>query len=129
LSLVVVRRVSGRIRCALFRGLMGANPLRATANVGTKYSFLRRIGDRSKCWELAPLIQRQKLELLFEGAHAAEDERVLDHFVRAIFLAVPLSVLVSKRRAANVVSIDQGRHELKPRRRALVVSIDERQAA
>ena len=124
LSLVVVRRLNGRIRCALFRGLMGANPLRATAHAGTRYSFLRRSGE-VRLWEHAPLVQRQEIEALFEGARSVEDARLLDRFVRAIFLAVPLSCLVSPRRAANVVSIDEGRHEQKPRRRAAVVSIDE----
>jgi hypothetical protein len=91
LSLVVVRRnKSGRVVLAQFRGVGGANPLRATALAGTRYSFIERLHE-SRCWSHRRLLPREAVENLL--GKPVEDAVTLDRYLRAIFRAVPLSVM------------------------------------
>lgn len=110
LSLVIVRRsAAGVIRCALFRGTMGSHPCRRTALGGQRYSFLRRIGEHSRIWDHKELPGYPEIGALIENAKAARDAASLERFVRAIFLAVPLSVLSDSGARTPVVSIETGR--------------------
>jgi hypothetical protein len=118
LSLVVVRRNQrGQIRVAQFRGQGGANPLRRTAHLGTRYAFL----GEARVWKHRRLLQSQDVEYLFgEPDNLAEAEL----FVQAVFRAVPLSCLKREKPAkAKVIPIDartkREKKRQKRRKRAL----------
>jgi hypothetical protein len=119
LSKVVVRRNRrGRITSACFRPTDGANPLRLTALMGTRYSYQQQL-DEHRAWSHRRLIQRQDVEALM--GEELLDEVEIDVYVRAVFRAVPLSVMRRDPRKtpldrvpAKVVSIDSGRKPADP---------------
>lgn len=78
LSLVVVRRDRfGRIRVALFRETRGGHPMLSAGRFGQRYSFLRWVSERARCYEHKALPADR------------------DGWVRDVFMQVPLSVLVT----------------------------------
>lgn len=88
LSLVVViRNRKGRILRAHFRPTDGANPLRASCNMGQRYYFLEHVGDH-KVYSHTPLIAAEDAAEL--NGQTPEE---LDRYIRNIFRAVPLSVM------------------------------------
>jgi hypothetical protein len=116
LSRVVVRRYErgrrkGLIKVAQYRPLSGANPLRITCHMGTRYSIDELLPSGHHAWKHRELPQRQYVEFLL--GEPVEDEAVLDLYLKAIFRAVPLSVLrrerptpPPRRPVSKVVSID-----------------------
>lgn len=89
LSRVVVRRnAKGRILVARYRDAEGGHPLRLSALGGTRYSSKN---NTTKVWE------HKQLPTGDEAAAAmgekVEDPKEVDLFVRAVFRAVPLSVM------------------------------------
>lgn len=79
---IVKRSRNGRIVCAQFRYVPnGASPVRKTPPRGQRYSRIRNLGE-ARLWQHKRLVQRRDLE-----------EREADLFVRAVFRAVPLSIL------------------------------------
>lgn len=89
----VVRNRHGRISFAAFRSATGANPIRNTAHVGSKYSFREKIDDGLFAWSL-------------RGLPSSRHEDA-DLFVRAIFRAVPLSCM--KKRTKMSESLPTGK--------------------
>ena len=103
LSLVVVRRnFRGAIVRAHFRSVSGANPLRRSAHIGTRYSYQEHTGDDSayRTWRHRRLVQSTAL-----------DREQAELFVRAVFLEVPLSCM-----SRPTLPIDrlQPKHTVKP---------------
>jgi hypothetical protein len=126
LSLIVVKRNrKGAICAAHFRPTDGANPLRATANMGQRYVYEQPVGNGYHAWTHRELIQRQDLEMLL-GIKLDSREDV-DLYLRGVFRAVPLSCMAAAgrkpqppRTPAKVVSIEAGRKYIKseiPRQR------------
>lgn len=99
LNLVAIQRNrKGKIVCAHFRNAEGANPIRTTAHVGSKYSYREKVGDGLFAWSL-------------KGLPASEHEDA-DLFVRGIFRNVALSCMKRDEPTpapSKVVSIDAGR--------------------
>lgn len=90
-SKVVVRRNrKGQIVAAQYRAESGANPLRATALTGTRYSFLEQIYE-VRVWSHRRLIPRQDLEQM--AGEPLENEALCERYLQTIFRAVPLSCL------------------------------------
>jgi hypothetical protein len=111
-KVTVTYKRKGKIACAFFRPLDGANPLRRSAHVGTRYSFEEPLPSGHFAWKHRRLLQSQEIEELL--GEPVEDERHLDLFVRSIFRAVPLSVMRTTppsptAPASNVISIEAGR--------------------
>ena len=90
MSLVVVRRSrQGLILVAQFRDTDGANPMRATALIGTRYSFRETVSEY-KVWAHRPLISRRDLQ---EMAGKPLERMEAERFVASIFGAVAISAL------------------------------------
>jgi hypothetical protein len=86
-SLLVVRRSrKGKILCAVMRERDGANPLRRSAHLGTRYSFERSRKHSHKAWDMCPLVDGRDLGIY-------DDPQEIDLFVRAVFLRVPLDCM------------------------------------
>jgi hypothetical protein len=73
----VKRNPKGKVLCANFRPVEGANPLRATCNMGQRYSYQERVGDY-RAW-------RHAKQLTPRDPEAAA-------FVALVFGAVPVSI-------------------------------------
>jgi hypothetical protein len=94
--IVTRNRRTGHIWRAQFREIDGANPLRRSAHVGTRYSFYVRVSRTSQAWVHKDLLSSRDVELLFDfpKRESREEElRSRDRAVRSVFLAVPLSCL------------------------------------
>lgn len=87
-AVVVRRNARGKILCAQFRAINGANPLRGSIHMGTVYSFEQHVND-SYVWSHRRLLQSQEVESLM--GEPVEDLETLDRYLRNIFAAVPLS--------------------------------------
>jgi hypothetical protein len=91
--IIVARNRKGKIVCAHFRPVGGANPLRRAAHLGTRYSFELPLPSGHFAWTHRRLLQSQEIEALFGELDDRDDA---DQFVRAVFRAVPLSVMRPK---------------------------------
>lgn len=92
LDLIVVERYRrGAIKRAHFRPQGGANPVKAHAHMGTHYSYEQPLPSGRYAWTHKPLLQEQEIEALFGEIDSSTEPA--DRFVRAVFRAVPLSVM------------------------------------
>ena len=91
--MIVKRNRSGKIACAQFRYGREPSPIRKSAHRGQRYSVIRTFGD-ARLWQHRRLIQAQEIEYLM-GERI--DSYEADLFVRAVFRAVPLSILRRER--------------------------------
>lgn len=125
LDLVAVQRNRhGRIVLANFRPVDGANPIRTTAHLGTKYSFNEHLPSGLTAWKHRALL-RDERALAATLGELADDPADADLFIRRVFRAVPLSCLTQSEGApAKVVSIDAGRRKRKASGTARPVEFD-----
>ncbi len=108
LNLVAVQRNRhGRIVIAHFRPTDGANPIRTTAHMGTKYSFNEHLPSGHMAWKYRRLIRDERALAAMFG-ESPDDVEDAELFVRAVFRAVPLSCMA---KPAKVVSIDTSRKQ------------------
>lgn len=109
---VVERNKRGEILCATFRPLSGANPLSKSAHMGQRYSYAQPLADGHYAWRHRELIGERDIEALF-GELTEHELESRELFIRAVFRAVPLSILrrpgVKKSTPARVFSIEAGR--------------------
>lgn len=115
-AMVVRRNRKGKITCAQYRvQIDGANPLRRSAHVGTRYSWLEHVGEDSpyRAWRHRNLLQSQYVEVLM--GQPVDNPEDIDLFVRAVFRAVPLSCMKRPARTplAPVIPIDSFRPKRK----------------
>ena len=87
--MIVKRNRRGQVVCAQFRYGREPSPIRKSAHRGQRYSVIRTLGD-ARLWQHRRLVQAQDLE---RALGLAIDEEDADLFVRAVFRAVPLSIL------------------------------------
>lgn len=93
MDLVAVQRNrAGRIVTAHFRDGEGANPIRATAHLGTKYSFNQHLPSGRTAWKYRALM-RDERALAASLGEIADDPVDADLFIRRVFRAVPLSCI------------------------------------
>lgn len=89
---VVKRNHHGRIVEAIFRQADGASPVRATAHLGTAYSFEEPLPSGHYAWRHRALVRDESsLEALF--GELPDDRQDAELYVKAIFRAVPLSCM------------------------------------
>jgi len=112
LNLVAVQRNRrGRIVCAHFRGIDGANPIQNAPHSGTFYSSEETLPSGRSAWKHRGLVRdRGALESLL--GEAPEDLQEAEVLCAAIFQRVLVSCIAKPRNARatrdKVVSIDAG---------------------
>ena len=116
----------GRLLHATFLPHDGSRLLKRTAYKGQKYSYSERVGDTHRAWKHADMLSPASIQSLVRRPLVA---REIDLHIRAIFRAVPLSVMRREPEPpppsqAKVVSIASAR-----RKPATRVVAGERRAA
>jgi hypothetical protein len=97
-SMVVVeRKRNGHIKCAHLRPSSGASPVRKTAHMGQHYSFKERLPNGRRAWNHSKMLVRSDIEGLIGKPIDVEDTEL---FIRAVFRAVPLSIMPRRKTPA-----------------------------
>lgn len=92
-DLVTVERGRrGQIKVAYFRKIDGANPIQATAHMGTRYSFEEPLRSGHFAWTHRELVRDDNSLAAIFGV-PPDDRADAERYVRAIFRAVPLSCM------------------------------------